>query len=427
MKTQLISVAGAVSLALAMAAPQASAQSASDISALRSQIEALQSKVEDLEKQQKAAQDSQDRTTDMIAQSRASSASSDWASKITWKGDLRYRYENVDPEEAINDQTRQRIRARFGLTAKMTDTVTGTIQLATNGGNGDPRSTNQTLGSDWDRKGVAIDLAYFDWKALPGLNVQLGKTPQPWTKVGSLFWDGDITPEGAAVKYVNGPFFANAFGYVLGERATTSDPTLLGGQFGATGNLGAAKLTGFVSYYDVGAVEGKVVTVGTGCTAAVNPVFFGNSAQGNTTVRVAGCDFLANDFNIIQAAGQVEFKAGSLPVTVFADFLQNQEADDLDTAYAGGFTLGKASAPQSWEFGYLYQMVEKDSQFGQFVDSDFGGGVTDTEGSVFKIGYAPSKGWVLNGTYFLNDRFVDAPGATEREYKRYQLDINFKF
>ncbi len=82
----------------------------------------------------------------------------DWASRVVWKGDFRYRHEYVDPEEAVNDQTRQRIRVRFGLTAKINDTISATLQLATNGGNNDPRSTNQTLGSGWDRKGVASTL-----------------------------------------------------------------------------------------------------------------------------------------------------------------------------------------------------------------------------------------------------------------------------
>ena len=42
--------------------------------------------------------------------------------------------------------------------------------------------------------------------------------------------------------------------------------------------------------------------------------------------------------------------------------------------------FNKASAPKSWEIGYVYQKTEKDAVFGQFVDSDFGGGVTDTKG-----------------------------------------------
>lgn len=350
----------------------------------------------------------------------------EWASRISWKGDLRYRHENVDPEEATTDQTRERIRARFGLTGKVNDTVTATVQVATNGSNNDPRSTNQTLGEDWTRKGVGIDLAYADWKPVEGFNLQFGKMPQPWQRVGSYFWDGDITPEGIAAKGTRGPFFASAFGYYLSERSTAADATLLGAQLGMSGTVGAAKLTGAVGYFDVGAVQGEQTAQPTGCASGFNNAFFGG-AQGNTTTTVAGCPFLVDDFNMLEALLQADMTIWSRPLTFFVDYIQNQEADDLDNGMALGVTLGKASDPHSWEIGYVYQKTEKDAQFGQFVDSDFGGGVTDVEGSVLKIGYALAKGWVLNGTYFMNDRFVDAVGATEQDYDRYQLDLNFKY
>jgi hypothetical protein len=353
-----------------------------------------------------------------------SAKASEWASKLTWKGDFRYRHENVDPEEAVTDQSRERIRARFGVTAKINDTVSATLQLATNGGNNDPRSTNQTLGSGFDRKGVAFDLAYVDWKAADGLNVLLGKMPQPFTKAGSYFWDNDITPEGGALKYTRGMFFANAYGFVLGERSTASDPTVIGAQFGAKLPVGPNLFTAAISYYDVGAVTGKVTAQPTGCTAAANPAFFGG-AQGNTTVTVAGCPRLLNDYNIIQVMGQFDMKLGSHPLSIFADVVQNQEADDLDTGYSAGVTFNKAGDPQTWEVGYVYQKTEKDATFAQFIDSDFGGGVTDVDGSVFKFSYAPAKNWLFNGTYFLNDRFIDV--GTQRDYKRYQLDLAYKF
>ena len=348
----------------------------------------------------------------------------EWASKLTWKGDFRYRHENVDPEEAVTDQDRQRIRARFGLTAKITDAISATVQLATGGGNSDPRSTNQTLGSGYDRKQVAIDQAFVDWKFVDGYSLQLGKMPLPFVRPPDFLWDGDLTPEGGALKIAKGPFFASTFGSWLSERSTSSDSTLLGGQVGMTSSLGVTKLTAAAAYFDVGTVEGEVVAMPSGCTTAFNPAFFGG-AQGNTTVTVGGCPLLANDFNMVQLLGMAEFKIGSQPLVLFADYLQNQEADDLDTAYSAGFTFGRASALRSWEIGYAYQVVEKDAQFGQFVDSDFGGGLTDTEGGVIRVGFVPFAGFVLNGTYFMNKRFVDV--GTKRDYTRWQLDLNYRF
>lgn len=427
MNNKLVPAAVAAALSLASFAPAANAQSSStssELQALKAQLEALQAKVAELEKQQAEQAEAQERTVDAIAQARTASKESDWTSRISWKGDFRYRYENVDPEEATTEQDRQRIRARFGFSAKVNDDIKAVLQLATSGGSNDPRSTNQTLGSGWDRKGVAIDLAYVDYTPVSGLNVMLGKMPMPWQRVGSFMWDGDLTPEGIALKYASGPFFASAFGYQLSERSSSSDATLSGAQLGLVGTAGAAKLTGAIGYFNVGALQGKVTAVPAGCGSSLNNAFFGG-AQGNTTVTVAGCPRLANDFNMVEALGQAEFKLGAMPLVFFVDYVQNQEANDLDTAYAGGVTFGKASAPQSWEFSYIYQQTEKDAQFGQFVDSDFGGGITDVKGSVIRFGYVPSKNWTLNGTYFMNQRFVDV--GTERDYDRLQLDLNYKF
>jgi hypothetical protein len=362
-----------------------------------------------------------------VAEAERIAKAAEWASRLSWRADLRYRHELVDPEEAVDEQTRQRIRARFAMTAKINDTLSGTIGLATNGGNNDPRATNQTLGEGWTRKGVALDLAYVDWKPTGSFGMSFGKMPQPWYKVSGYFFDGDINPEGVSARYATGPFFANAYGMWLSERSTLADTTLVGGQLGLTGQVGPAKLTGAVGYFDVGAAEGQTTVTNStlGCTA--NPVFFGGSTNGNTTrVNGRGCTVLANDFNMIEALGQAEFTVANQPLQVWAQYIQNNEADYLDTGWLAGFNWGKAGNPQTFEFGYAYGKIEKDAQFGQFVDSDFGGGVTDVDGSIFKIGYAPAKNWLLNGTYFMNKRFVDA-GAEDLSYDRYQIDLNWKF
>ena len=371
-------------------------------------------------------------TAPKVAEAERIYKGAEWASRLSWKADFRYRHEFVDPEEVTADQVRQRIRARFAMTAKINDTLTGTVGVATNGGTGDPRSTNQTVGDAWTRKGIALDLAYVDWKPVDSFGMTFGKMPQPWYKVSTYFFDNDINPEGIAARFGTGPFFANAFGMWLGERSTASDATLLGGQLGFTGQVGGAKLTGAVGYFDVGAVETEVVTTNlalAGCVA--NPAFFLGSANGNTTTtNGAGCTVLANDFNMVEAIANAEFTVANQPLQIWAQYIKNNEASDNDTGWLAGFNWGKASNPRTWEFGYAYGAIEKDATFGQFVDSDYGGGVTDVDGGIFKIGFAPAKNWVLNGTYFMNSRFVDVPtsaGLSDQSYDRYQIDLNWKF
>ena len=133
-------------------------------------------------------------------------------------------------------------------------------------------------------------------------------------------------------------------------------------------------------------MQGEITTASTSIPCANNTAFFGGP-QGNTTIagRAAGCAVLANDFNMVEALAQAELTSRNQPLQVWAQFIQNNEADDLDTGWLAGFNWGKAGNPQTWEFGYAYGVIEKDAQFGQFVDSDFGGGVTDVDGSIFKL------------------------------------------
>jgi cell division protein FtsB len=404
---------------------QDNTQLKSENAALKSENDRLEATSEYLKDNATATRKQLAQDSPKVAEAERITKAAEWASRISWKADMRYRYESVDPEAAV-EQQRQRIRARLAMTAKINDTLTGTIGIATDGRTGDPRSTNQTIGEGWTRKGIALDLAYVDWKPVESFGMSFGKMPQPWYKVTGYFFDNDINPEGISARFSTGPFFANAFAMALSERGTASDASLLGGQFGLTGQLGGAKLTGAVGYFDVGSVQNEVTTISlTPCIP--NPAFFGGP-QGNTTFTdLTGCPRLLNDFNMIEAVAQAEFTIANQPLQVFAQYIQNDEADDLDTGWLAGFNWGKASNPLSWEFGYAYGVIEKDAQFGQFVDSDFAGGVTDADGSVFKIGFAPAKNWVLNGTYFMNARFIDAPGATELSYDRYQIDLNWKF
>ena len=92
--------------------------------------------------------------------------------------------------------------------------------------------------------------------------------------------------------------------------------------------------------------------------------------------------------------------------------------------------FGRASNARTFESGVMYQSLEKDALFAQLIDSDFAGGFSDNEGFVIRVGYAPVRNWVLNGTYFLNKRNVDVAnslGQTEVDYNRLQLDFNVKF
>jgi hypothetical protein len=349
----------------------------------------------------------------------------DRASRIKWRGDFRYRHEHITGDRDVSgtaddaaDRDRERIRARFGFDATVTETMKATMALATGGD--DPRATNQTLGSVSSRKTIGLDLAYADWRFMEGSTLVLGKQPYPvWRPAWSYFLDSDVNPEGGAVRVDRGPFFGNLYGYWLTEQFNSnpqgenSDANILGLQaavkFAALG--GETRLA--ANYYVCGACKD-------------NAPLYNNSSNGNTTYTVGGVNFLTYGYDILDLNAQVGMDAFGRPLVFTAGYAQNF-ADDVqyDTAWSLGAFLGRANDPGTWEVGVLYQSIDKDALFGQIFDSDFGDGKTDTEGWVFKGGYAPVKNLTFSTQWFLNTLNKDV--GTELDYSRLQLDVNYKF
>jgi hypothetical protein len=459
MTRNLISLAVAAVLAgtAALAPAPAFAQS-SEIEALKQQLAALSAKLDQLEKSQeqtkKAVDETQataDKTADVVAQEK---------SRFSFAGDVRYRNESFDVEYVDRNRQRDRIRARLNATFRVNDTITGQIGFST--GADDPRSGNQTLTDQNSRKPFALDVAYVTWAPNAQWKVTAGKQRYPWTRSPSLFFDNDVSPEGLAINYTNGNFFAGTFYDWLAERAlsfsnvtasTNTDTILFGGQVGYRIPFSdSVRLTVAGTYFDFDGVEGY------------NPLF-GGSSFGNTTVvgtnngcsrtLAAGTACLASDYNVAEVFADLTATVGGLPLRFFADYAKNLEAEvnaaageELDTAYSAGISYGAASAVKgTWEFGLLYQQIEKDALFGQLLDSDFGDGNTDTKGFVVRGGYTLARNWTLNATLFLNDLGNDVPqnvtvfneatpapldttvigGIVDRDYKRLQLDVNFRF
>ena len=282
----------AATLGMVLSAPLAghaetAGASQSEVEQLKAQVALLLQRVEQLERGQMmsvpppsapsaaaspgveerlaAVEETNDRQTDQIAQGLASTGAMDWARNIKWKGDFRYRNESFDVEGSSSDRVRDRLRVRFGLEAKVSPTLLVGVEVATGEGR-DARSTNSTLDSANQHEEIGLDLAYVDWRPRPDLLVTLGKQKQPWFKAGnSLFFDGDVNPEGVSLQYggKSGPF-ARAWGYWLEEMSNAADSNLFGAQAGyAFGN----GLTLAAGYWDYGAVQDQPALVFSGTPA----------------------------------------------------------------------------------------------------------------------------------------------------------------
>jgi TolA-binding protein len=180
-------IATAVAATLSYVPAGAMAASADDLAQIRDQLQTLMQRVDKLEQENtelKTENDSLKSQTDYLKSEtkglRKDAANTavdvskvkgaDWAGKVAFTGDFRYRYEMIS-DDTLNasgvqntaDRYRDRIRARINTTVKATDTITLGFGFATTEG-GDPRSSNQTLSGTFSRKSLDLDTAYFDWK-----------------------------------------------------------------------------------------------------------------------------------------------------------------------------------------------------------------------------------------------------------------------
>ncbi len=369
-----------------------------------------------LESRVAAVEESNDKQSDQLAQGMAA----EWARNIKWKGDLRYRNESFNVDGTTSDRVRDRLRVRFGLEAKVSPTLLVGVEVATGEGR-DARSTNSTLDAANQHEEIGLDLAYVDWRPRADLLVTLGKQKQPWFKAGnSLFFDGDVNPEGASFQYggKTGPF-ARAWGYWLEEQASAADTNVLGAQLGYVFGNG---LTLAAGYWDYGAIENQPALIFSG-TPAGNSTYTANAACTPSPTGVVRC--YTYDYNIVIADAQWTGRVGAMPLTLFGGYLENMDPSDLNTGYNLGFLLGKAADPHSWEFGVMYEDMERDAQMAAFLDSDFADGKTQGRGYVVQGSWAPVKNMTMKATYFINDRDYDT--TAEVDYKRLQLDLNYKF
>ena len=376
---------------------------ADELADIKADLVALLNRVEALEAENKAL--------------RTATAKGNWSDKVSIKGDLRYRYEDIDVEGS-NGRERSRVRARISAKAELPKDVELGIGFATGGS--DPTSTNQTLGSGGTSKGTVLDFAYFSWNSHPGVNIIGGKFKNVFFKPEKhgLLWDGDYNPEGLAVTYDNGSLFLNAaLNWLESDSKNASTRAMTGLQAGYVASINDATLTFGAGFYDF-PVKGREVFRGD------DDDFFGNSFTCADPATLSGCTY-DNDYEELQLFAHLKTRIGDQPFTVFADYVNNSATNDHDTGWAAGLVIGKASNPGTWQFSYTYEDKEADAVFAALTDSDIGGGGTDVKGHIFKGAVSITKSWKLGVTYF--DNVDNAHIGTQKDYNRIQFDTAFKF
>jgi hypothetical protein len=344
-------------------------------------------------------------------------------------GDIRVREEYIDAE-GKDARNRLRLRARLNVDGTVTESVKTNFRVSS-GNEKDPVSTNQSLGDFFGKKSAILDIASITWspKSLQGLAFTGGKMKNPLDTIGKdMIWDNDLTPEGiAAVLPIGDDAFkvtATAGGFQVVERSSDDETYLYAGTLAADTKLG----------------EGQTLRVGAGFFQFDNlkgfPLFRDDSdalkAFGNSEVKeidpVDGKTVLSSvyksDYSVAEGFVKLGLDVG-FPVSVYGDYAINNDAETSDdTAYMGGFTVGVAKDPGSFEIDYNFRSVEADAVFGGFTDSDSFGGGTNGEGHRVQLTYAVDKNTTAGITYFKNETGIN---KTAKDYDRIMVDFVVKF
>jgi hypothetical protein len=429
------------SLLLAMSIPASAAVDAKLLDMLKAngsitnaQYSELQAELARDQKDQQIARQAQQETNEQIAATAKKTNELStfdqklaWAAKTQFKGDVRFRQENVHNDGVSNnkDQDRQRIRARLGAFTEINSQVDTGIRIAT-GSSDDARSTNQDLNNYFDKKSIWLDLGYIDYHpdAIKNLHLVGGKMPQQWVSMGDIIWDSDINPEGLAVTYkypLSGSteLFGSAGHYTLKDNVDGEGVQFkhdlrlyagqLGGRFALTDDL-KMTLGGSLYAYD-NDDSSACPTSGTAtspCALAVN----GNSP--------------GEQFKLYEGFGQLDIGGLPMPLSLYGQIVNNNDAsNDQDTAWLAGVK----TKVYGFALDYNYRDVQRNAVVGAFTDSDFAYGYTGSRGHKLKASYELDKNFTLGATYFLaNSDYTNASSnQKDSDINTLQLDAEAKF
>ncbi len=340
----------------------------------------------------------------------------EWVQSISFKGDLRLRYEQAHKSIDGGNPARNRFRYRFryGATADLKNNFKVGFRFAS-GSTSNPISTNTTMDDDGQNDTLAIDQAYASWSDA-GFTMYGGKMPNH-SKTGwfldNAIIDTDYTPEGVELHYVWDVGSKSTLGlnygfWVIDEVSTSSHDaylniaqavfaTQLTADTEAQLGLGTYSVSGFALRND------------------------GSVGTGNT---------IGQGFTPIMLDGALSFKTSFAPVKLFGTWLENQQAEANDNAWRAGLKLGSAKKAGQWELSYEYRVMEADSTYDQLSESDFGAikgsayeGGTNIKGHIIKARYNIYDNW-QTGLSLYNTEPESGSGDSNNCI---QLDFVWKF
>lgn len=410
---------------------------------------------------------------------------------LTFYGDGRLRYENIDQhnhQAAIGLTDRERYRLRFGADYAFSDHFKAGFELES-GTTAD--SANQTFGGMFTKSSINVGKIYLRYDPTDWLTAYAGKFTNPWYTTTDIVYSYDLNPEGGAELFNFHPtdnltigFNAVQYLYINSNESTTTgginnnDVQIIGNQIPVTWNITknvTLKIAPGFTFYTSGGntnFDGGVPTNTTvsGTTATTVPAQ-GNSSVDPVFVSPREADHLA----VFSAPGELNFKVQGVPIRPYWDFEWNTQGhqrvqdvylDHTASSPSSGTAASVASQNQAlsdnlaWAVGVQVGQNKKKGDWSGLVEfRQIGLGAVDQNinGTDYADSYANQEGFKFSSAYNFTDfltgtvTFFDtwsykdnlyqslggtsatpATGSTqylvsEKSLQRVQVDLGWKF
>jgi hypothetical protein len=377
-------------------------------------------------------------------------------------------------------RSRERLRVRLGLTAKVSDEVGVGLRLAT--GNATDRvSTNQTLGSNFNKYQLFVDRGYIRMDPSPFVTVQAGRMPNPWfssemTYSENLNFDGvSATGRWFNEAQTVQPFATVGWFPIRADNAPANNSRwMAGGQVGVGWQPSERTRLKFgLAYYNYQNLAGREDTsydyfIDSNNNQVLLPrngygqheYGAGLRQRGNTLFETSAREVLINsplyglayDFKPVVLTMAAEFSHFSpFSVQLTGEWATNTGFDQkafherAGAAYAsvnpGGrkdayylkatFGMPEVREFAQWQVSASYRRVGSDAVLDAFTDSDLGLGGTNLQGFTLGAVFGLDRNTTLGLRYLssknidttLNDAYPDAG----YKVNTIQLDLNVRF
>ena len=372
--------------------------------------------------------------------------------------------------------SRDRVRARLGMTARISDEVSVGVALATGSTTG-PTSTNQTMAQGagqtpgyFNKYGVAIDRAYIKYDHDSWLSISGGRMPNPYFGT-DLLWADDLNFEGFAMTVKPflgtspGAFFtAGWFPLSFNIPNQTHGRSLLAVQGGYDWKIGQMDnhLKLAAALYNYHGIEGVAQTAtnyltspdylsseyGPGYRQRGNTLFRINAPNSGANPDTATNWGLASSFRELDLTGTADI-AQFDPVHVVLtgdlvknlDFNRNEMSSRTGSSIADGKSIGllgriQVGAPKmakrgDWNVSLAYRYLGSDAVLDAFTNSDFGLGGTNSKGTILGMNYGVDKNTWVSARWMSSDP-IDSmvptgPTKTKFAVDLIQIDLNARF